>query len=277
MNVAQYLRCTWRTLILTGYLLAAAADMLLKRPRTLLERATWMQGWSKRILRYLHMEMRSLDSPDGAQAIVCNHLSYLDVLVLGAQRPTVFICKSEVRDWPLVGWLTAQSGAIFVDRKNPRSLIKAAASLEAALAAGVAVAFFPEATSTNGFTVLPFQPSLYAPLVRLGVPVWCAYLSYRVALNRNAVNEVRDRICYWGTANFARHIFAFSAMPATEARLRFALKPLQASDRKIAADMSHRMVLAIAISDQVPYAKGLEHLFNRPIEGIAMLRTQAIV
>lgn len=274
MRPLEVARCFSRSIRLCLMLIAAGASLILQRPQRLMDRALWMQRWSRRILFALGITVQTIDAPLEAQAIVSNHLSYMDVLVLGANRPTLFICKQEVRHWPLIGYLVASAGSIFVDRKNPRSLLKASEEVEQAVRSGVTVAFFPEATTTDGSSLLPFQPSLYAPLVKLGIPVWCAYLSYRLALDRHAVDAVRERICYWGDMNFGRHLFLLMGLRSIEARLRYALTPLYATDRKLAAAWSYQMVRAIAISEQAPYAKGLEHLFNRPIEGIGALHHQ---
>ena len=93
--------------------------------------------------------------------IVANHVSYLDVFVLGSLIPAVFVAKKEVREWPVIGWIAWLQRTIFIERRRSkaddeiRPLVKA-------LNQGSNVIVFPEGTSTDGVTILPFKSTLFS-------------------------------------------------------------------------------------------------------------------
>lgn len=93
---------------------------------------------------------------------VANHLSWFDILALGGAGRTAFVSKSEVADWPLVGWLADQNHTVYVARQNRHEVTQQAGALGQALARGYPVALFPEGTTGPGDALLPFRASLLA-------------------------------------------------------------------------------------------------------------------
>ena len=90
-----------------------------------------------------------------------NHISYLDITVLGSLLEASFIAKSEVAGWPLFGWLARLQRSVFIDRRA-RSTAHQRDSIAARLAAGEALILFPEGTSGDGNRLLPFKSALFA-------------------------------------------------------------------------------------------------------------------
>ena len=88
-------------------------------------RAAWLHVWCRFACRVLGIHVRLCGSMPRSGLLVCNHLSYLDIIVLSSITPCVFVAKANVAAWPLFGWLTRAAGAIFVDRR--RKLSSAAA------------------------------------------------------------------------------------------------------------------------------------------------------
>ncbi|WP_462114544.1 lysophospholipid acyltransferase family protein [Lysobacter xanthus] len=102
---------------------------------------------------------------------VCNHLSYLDIVVLGALLPGRFVAKREVRDWPAFGVMARLQRTVFIGRRA-RDSIEAVDAMGAALDEGASLILFPEGTTTDGCHVLPFRSAAFAPLVaRAGITV----------------------------------------------------------------------------------------------------------
>lgn len=95
---------------------------------------------------------------------VANHVSWLDIMALGGVTGAAFVSKDDVARWPVVGWLARQGGTIFVSRSDRRSVGGQAAALAEALANGRPAALFPEGTTGDGRTLLPFRASLLAAL-----------------------------------------------------------------------------------------------------------------
>ena len=136
-----------------------------------------------------------------AGLLVCTHLSYLDILVLSSIEPCVFIAKRDVAGWPLFGWLARAAGTIFIDRERRLSSSKVICLVRNAIADGSVVVLFPEGTSSDGSTVLPFKSALLESAVQLRCPVTSASIQY--ALDDGSV---ADEICYWRDSEVARLI-----------------------------------------------------------------------
>jgi 1-acyl-sn-glycerol-3-phosphate acyltransferase len=102
--------------------------------------------------------------------LVANHLSYLDIVLLSSLTPCVFVAKNEVKDWPVFGWFARLAGTVFVDRNDRRDAARANELIRSALREGALVVLFPEGTSSNGSTVLPFKSSLLQAAIGERVP-----------------------------------------------------------------------------------------------------------
>ncbi|MBI1386800.1 MAG: 1-acyl-sn-glycerol-3-phosphate acyltransferase [Rhizobiales bacterium] len=102
--------------------------------------------------------------PDRPALLLSNHISWLDIVVLGSVAPVSFVAKREVGEWPFVSWLARLQQTIFVDRERRTSLPEIAARMGERMAEGGNVVLFPEGTSGDGNRVLAFKSSLIAPV-----------------------------------------------------------------------------------------------------------------
>ena len=93
--------------------------------------------------------------------IVANHVSWLDIFVINALDPCRFVAKAEIRSWPVMGWLAAGAGTVFIARGNRRELRHIFKGIVSVLAQGQRVAFFPEGTTSRQGEVLPFHANLF--------------------------------------------------------------------------------------------------------------------
>lgn len=112
--------------------------------------------------------------------IVSNHIGWIDILVLGGTTGTAFIAKAEIRDWPLVGWLSALNQTVFVARGERAGVGAQVAALREALGRQQPVTLFAEGTTSDGRTLLPFKPALFEgvappPRALMVQPVWIDY------------------------------------------------------------------------------------------------------
>jgi 1-acyl-sn-glycerol-3-phosphate acyltransferase len=132
-------------------------------------RETLIRSWSTQLLRMMHVEARVEGLPEaglpGNLLIVANHVSWLDIFVVDSIRPARFIAKAEVKRWPLIGRLVAGCGTLFLDRERRRHAHRVNQEARDVLAAGDTIAIFPEGTTTDGKTVLPFHSSLLQPII----------------------------------------------------------------------------------------------------------------
>jgi 1-acyl-sn-glycerol-3-phosphate acyltransferase len=175
----------WRTARVTVHIVEGLATTALVfpllRPST---RRRLIRRWSGRLLRMLAIEARvhgNLPPSGGNLLVVSNHVSWLDVVVLHSVQPVRFIAKSDLARWPLAGRLIRDSGTLFVERERRRDTHRVNRQAAAALAAGDVVAVFPEGTTTDGTTMLPFKSSLLQPIVDAEGHVLPVAIRYRAA------------------------------------------------------------------------------------------------
>jgi 1-acyl-sn-glycerol-3-phosphate acyltransferase len=198
-------------------------------------RAAWLHASCKRIARRLSLLPEVSGAPDGSCLTVSNHLTYLDILVYGAVRPFVFVAKSEVRRWPLLGALASLGGTIFVDRGRSLQVAEASQQIEQGLRDGLPVLLFPEGTSSDGREVLPFRSPLFEPAIRAGVSVTAAAIRYQAA------DTAESELTYWGEKVFFPHLFRTLCVGGLAAEICFD-SPRRFSDRKTAARAAWRKV-----------------------------------
>jgi 1-acyl-sn-glycerol-3-phosphate acyltransferase len=135
--------------------------------------------WARGMIRAAGIELRV----EGAELatgtlFVANHVSWLDILAIAALAPTVFVAKVEVRHWPAIGWLAARVDTLFIRRGSGRSLLGVKNRMAELLAAGRNAAVFPEGTTTDGASVLPFRSGLLQAAVDSGRPVQPVGIAY---------------------------------------------------------------------------------------------------
>lgn len=97
--------------------------------------------------------------------IAANHTSWLDIPVLSSLAPLSFIAKSEVRTWPLVGWLARLQRTVFVDRTRRSKIQQTTGEMASRLTSGDAIVLFPEGTSGDGSRIQPFRTALFAAAI----------------------------------------------------------------------------------------------------------------
>jgi lyso-ornithine lipid O-acyltransferase len=164
-------------------------------------RARWLQQGSRRVLRVLNVEIDAQGLIPTSGLLVCNHLSYLDVLVLGALAPAVFVAKREVKLWPLFGWFASLAGTVFVNRERRSQAGPAAQEIKAVLERGQLIVLFPEGTSSDGKTVLPFKSSLLEPATKANWLLSAGALTYELE-----EGDVAEEVCYWKDMTFLPHL-----------------------------------------------------------------------
>src|SRR4051794_20483767 len=125
--------------------------------------ATFPRFYHRCCCHILGIRVCIIGRPTQARPVLfaANHISYLDITVLGSLLDASFIAKSEVAIWPLFGWLARLQRSVFIDRRA-RSTARQRDSIAARLAAGDALILFPEGTSGDGTRLLPFKSALFS-------------------------------------------------------------------------------------------------------------------
>lgn len=232
---------------MTGILWVAftAALMFALQPRhrhSLTARAHWLQSTCRRVLNVLGMPLEHTGGlPQGA-VLTPNHLGYLDIIVLSALAPTVFVSKAEVGRWPLFGWFARRAGTRFLQRELKADLVRVGAELEPVIATGINLVVFLEGTSSDGRQVLPFKPSLLEPAVRNGWPVAPVRLDYQTSPGHDPAVEV----AWWGTMPLPSHLLNFAGIEQVRVRVQCGDSRIAAGERKTLAAALQAEVMAMA-------------------------------
>jgi 1-acyl-sn-glycerol-3-phosphate acyltransferase len=218
---------------------AAVAVFLLRFvfPRAAPERRRALVGWwAGKLLRIVGLSVQvegDPPAPGGRGAMVAaNHVSWLDIFALQAVSPIRFVAKSEVRDWPLAGWIAERSGTLFIRHGLRREAARTNEHVHAALAAGDCVGVFPEGTTTDGEALLKFHASLFEPAVASGARVHPCAIRYQ-----HADGSPCRAIAYVGDLSFMQSLALTIRQRGVIARLRFApvVEARDSSRRDVAA------------------------------------------
>jgi 1-acyl-sn-glycerol-3-phosphate acyltransferase len=136
--------------------------------------------WSRDMLQALGVDLRQHGQAParGPLLIVCNHVTWLDILVLHACGHARFVSKSEVHHWPLIGTMAAAAGTLFIERSSRRDAMRVVHHMVEVLHAGDVLAIFPEGTTSDGLGLLPFHANLIQAALSAPAPVLPAALRY---------------------------------------------------------------------------------------------------
>ncbi len=208
-----------------------------KKNPTLHERAIWQQKIAQSMLRALEVKVTLTGHIPQEGLLVSNHLSYLDAIVIAAQAPVVFVAKSEVIQWPLIGRVLKAAGTILANRHRRTSTGETAEEMRHAIECGLPVVFFPEGTSSDGSEVLPFKPALLQIALQTQKPITPAAISYTASSG-----DIAHDVCYWGDHTFASHLVRLGNIQNLSAHLLIGQVPALPSDRKAAAKILHSEV-----------------------------------
>src|SRR5262245_3069572 len=239
------LRVTSRLLWLGGELALAAVSYAIhcafRSPASLpAARAAWLQQGSNRVLRVFRVETEVAGKVPSSGLLVCNHLGYLDVLVLASLAPCVFVSKSEVKHWPVFGWFARLAGTVFVHRARRRETAQTVDQIEAVLHTGVLVVLFPEGTSSGGERVLPFKSSFFEPATRQGHTLTAGLIAYELV-----DGDASEEVCYWKDMTLVPHLVNLLSKRAISASVAFTELRHGSRNRKELARQLHSEVLGL--------------------------------
>ncbi|MDP6351756.1 MAG: lysophospholipid acyltransferase family protein [Alphaproteobacteria bacterium] len=163
MAVALHCRALLRAILATGWTLS-----LLPAQYVAL-RMGWRASWTIPRLYHrgncrimgLRLVCRGVPADPGPVLYICNHASYLDIVVLAALLRASFVAKSEVAKWPVLGLLAKLNRTVFVERRAVRSHHHRD-QMQQRLDAGESLILFPEGTSSDGNRVLRFNSTFFS-------------------------------------------------------------------------------------------------------------------
>ena len=236
------LRACWRTggsvlHALLGALICALAFPFFAPAR----RMRLVGWWSARMLTVLGIRLHASGHiGDGPLLLVANHISWLDILAINAVQPARFVSKSDVRHWPLLGWLVACGGTLFIERERKRDALRVLHQVAEALRAGEIIAVFPEGTTSEGHGVLPFHANLLQAAIAAQAPVQTLALRYG-----DATHSVSPAAAYVGDTPLVASIWATAMAQGLQVQVQIAPPrgTAQSDDRRALAEQLRLQIL----------------------------------
>lgn len=200
----RIMRALWRFLLLlvhviVGIITTIVYSGLLRRSYDTPAYRRLVRWWLGRIVRILGGRVKVTGTPATEYALmVSNHVSWLDIPLLGGQSSIRFLSKSEVRGWPVVGWLASKAGTLYIERGRRGGAKNAGDKITDSLRQGDVVMLFPEGTTSDGRQVMPFHARLFGSAIEAGVPVQPVAIYYRNASGGLAENvPYIDEMSLW--------------------------------------------------------------------------------
>jgi lyso-ornithine lipid O-acyltransferase len=259
-----------RARLIFGLLAAGLFLLLLGPPRAFAQSRGWRVGrsaapWFQKLAcAALGVEVRVHGRPAaGARLIVANHVSWLDIPVLGSVEPMTFLAKREIGAPALGGRLARLQGIIFVDRRRWRCIPAVNAEMARAMAKGEPVALFAEATTSDGTRILPFRSSHFEAIRQAAIDSGAAviqpvFLDYSRLAGLPVGRRDRPLFAWYGDTTFMPHFRRFVAAGATRCDVHYG-QPIPVSTE------ARRKVLARRTESQVRALAGAARSANSPI------------
>lgn len=248
----QWIRRFWRISsliihLLVGVVLALILTVLFNMNYHCPPFRRTKQWWLKRLANCAGADLVIKGEPLPNRVLwVANHISWLDIGVLGGAGVPRFLSKAEVKKWPIIGWLATQSGTLYIERGQSGEA--AAEAVREALVKGDRVALFPEGTTTDGKNVKRFFARIFAPALDTETPVQPVVIRYK----DTSTDQILDEVAYIGQQTLITNIWAVTALPRFKAEVHF-LPPLatQGISRKEIALQSEELIRAQIVGTMV--------------------------
>lgn len=174
--------------------------------------------WARGVCRILNVRVSVSGIPHpGPVLIASNHIGYLDIAVLASRVPVVFVSKSEVKTWPVLGPFGSSVGTIFLDRQRLRAMVQVAESMAECFKQGQSIAIFPEGTTKEKRDISELRPAFFEPALRLNVPIQGVALDY-VPLSPR---DNRRSVAWFGDDAFLPHFFRLLCRRGWIAKVHF--------------------------------------------------------
>jgi 1-acyl-sn-glycerol-3-phosphate acyltransferase len=235
----------WRGLrlsehIMTGMFLTILLNREENQRRNGRQFPTVIQWWHRRLCKILGIELEITGNiADGHTLLVANHVSWIDIPVIGAITNTIFLSKSEVRKWPLIGWLAGAAGTLFFSRGSGATNELVEKMSQHISEKGRPVLVFPEGTTTDGTEVKRFFPRLFSVVTDAGIPV------QPIAIRYTCEGHLDTRAAYIDDDSFPVHLGqTLKRKPSSKVQITFC-EPIQPDglSRKELADITRERIV----------------------------------
>ena len=184
-----------------------------------------------------------INTSNDCNLYISNHLSYIDIPILGSMYPVRFVAKSEVENWPLFGFLAKLGRTIFISRNRSESLNQKNKIFKS-LSSDEKVFIFPEGTTSDGNRVLDFKSSSFSALEGQNLIIQPIVIVYS-DLNGIPINRwLRPVIAWYGDMDLKPHLSKLASLRSIKARLIYL-------DKVNAKDFSSRKNLSKHLENKI--------------------------
>lgn len=198
------------------------------------------------ILKILNIKVNAINVPEkeSSHLIVGNHMGTLDIFILAAHCPTLFITSQDLRKTPGLGFISEMAGCLYVDRRNRANIHGEIQEIRDTLKQKFNISLYPEGQATNGEKVLPFKKSLITAAVGTGVSIRPVVVNYRKVNGEPMSTKWRDHVSWYGDHSFISAILRTFSAKSIDADLEFCQEVhIQSEqDRRQIADQLHQIV-----------------------------------
>lgn len=206
-----------------------------------------IQRWSRGVLDILRVRPHlygTIPKDAAPTVVVSNHVSWLDIWLIHSVSPLRFVAKSDIRRWPVVGWLVARAGTIFIQRTKRHDTARTNKLIVDTLMRGERVGMFPEGTTTDGTELKPFHASLFQPALGAGARIVALAVRYPEADGRPNLDAA-----YAGERSLLESLRLILRRPSIRAELIVAgqFEVTGKTRREIAAEAQHLIAQALTL------------------------------
>jgi 1-acyl-sn-glycerol-3-phosphate acyltransferase len=167
------------------------------------QRESHVQQWSAQLLTVLGIDLRVIGTPIQSGLLVANHISWLDNVAIHAAHFARFVAKSDIKSWLLIGYLTDQSGMLFVERTSRKDSHRVVQTVAEQLRKGDCVAVFPEGTTSDGNALLPF----HANMIQSAIDADCHIQPVAIRYTDTASGQQSFAPCFVGDDTLFRSVW----------------------------------------------------------------------
>jgi len=183
------------------------------------QRAGRVERWAQEMLRLLgiRLQVQGTVPSTGPVLLVSNHISWLDIVVIHAARHCRFVSKAEVHHWPFIGRLASGAGTLFIERASRRDALRVVHHMTERLKAGDMLAVFPEGTTSDGTSMLPFHSNL----IQAAISADQAVLPMALRFEETATGQLSLAPSYVGDDTLLLSLWRTLTAPPLTAVVRF--------------------------------------------------------
>lgn len=219
-----------------------------------IQRNLIISRWCRGLLSVLNVGIVTHGNmPDkklGNTMFVANHISWLDIFALNSLRTMRFVAKSDIRSWPVIGWLCEKANTLFTERTRRHGAGRMVEIVADCLRAGDCLCLFPEGTTSDGSGLLPFKGSLIQAAIDAKSQLWPVAIRYP-----DADGGVNEEMAYYGDMSLGQSIKQILAQRSPMIELYF-LPPIRAQgEERRSLSRAARQAIAEQLDIKTGYSK----------------------